>query len=128
MKLAIYNCYPCTCQTTQKRVFFYMLITLKHKKVVEKLLKTLFYGEKNTHLLNGHMLQVYIRIASMRQFQCTHTTNVTKIKETYLEIYNKQVSCPLALPLLNISNCESVLKCLSIGYIYMTAISPNFIS
>ena len=30
--------------------------------------------------------------------------------ETYFEIYTKQVSCPLALPLLNISNCQSVLK------------------
>ena len=53
---------------------------------------------------------------------------VAKIKETYFEIYTKQESCPLALPLLNISNCQSVLKYLSIVYIYMTAISPNLIS
>ena len=32
-----------------------MLIKLKYKKVVEKFVKTLFYGE-NTDLLNGHML------------------------------------------------------------------------
>ena len=32
-----------------------MLITMTHKKVVEKFVKNLFYGE-NTHLLNGHML------------------------------------------------------------------------
>ena len=31
------------------------------------------------------------------------TTYVTKIKETYFKIYTKQVSCSLALPLLNIS-------------------------
>ena len=47
------------------------------------------------------------------------------IKETYFEIYTKQVSCPLALSLLNISNCQSVLKYLSI--VYMTAVSPNLI-
>ena len=50
---------------------------------------------------------------------------VTEIKETYFEIYTKQglcqlalllkkVSCQLALPLLNISNCQSVLKYLSL--------------
>ena len=33
----------------KKLVHFYMLITLKHKKVVEKFMK-------NTHLLNEHML------------------------------------------------------------------------
>ena len=50
----------------------------------------------------------------MRQFQYVPTTYVTDIKETYSEIYTKQVSCPLALPLLNISNCQSVLKYLSL--------------
>ena len=38
----------------------------------------------------------------------------------------KQVSFSLALPLLNISNCQSVLKYLSTVYIYMTAISMNY--
>ena len=42
----------------------------------------------------------------MRQFQCVSTTNATEIKETYFEIYTKQVSCPLALPLLNISSTK----------------------
>ena len=51
---------------------------------------------KLTHLLNGHMLQVHIGIASMRQFQCVPTTYITEIKETYFEIYTKQVSCQLA--------------------------------
>ena len=50
---------------------------------------------------------------------------VTEIKETYFEVYTKQVSCPLALPLLNISNYQSVLQYLSL---YMAAISPNLIS
>ena len=80
IKLAIYYCHLGTCQTTQKLVHFYMPITLK-QKVVEKFVKTLFYGE-NTNLLNG----VHIGIAS----------HVTEIKETYFEIYTKQVSCPLA--------------------------------
>ena len=35
-------------------------------------------------------------IASMRQFQRVLTTYVTEVKETYFEIYTKQVSCPLA--------------------------------
>ena len=52
-------------------------------------MKNLFYG-KNTHLLIGHMLQVHIGIASMRQFQCVPTTYVTEFKETYNEIYTKQ--------------------------------------
>ena len=50
----------------------------------------------------------------MRQFQCVLTTYDTKIKDTYFEIYTKQVSCPLALPPLNISNCKSVLEYLSL--------------
>ena len=37
-------------------------------------------------------------------------TAVTENKENYLEIYTYQVSCPLSLPLLNIPNCQSVLK------------------
>ena len=48
------------------------------------------------------MLEVHIRIASMRQFQCVHTTNVAENKEEkYLEIYIFQVSYPLFLPLSN---------------------------
>ena len=42
MKLAVYYCHPGACQTTQKRVHFYMLITLKHKIVVEKYVKKKF--------------------------------------------------------------------------------------
>ena len=47
--------------------------------------------------------------------QCVPTTYVTENKEeNYLEMKIFQVSCPLSLPLLNISNCQSVLKFLSI--------------
>ena len=42
------------------------------------------------------------------------TTYGTEIKEIYFEIYTEQVSCPLALPLLNISNCQSVLEYVSL--------------
>ena len=42
-------------------------------------------------------------------------TYVTENKEdNYLEIYIFQVSCLLSLPLLNIQNCQSVLKFLSL--------------
>ena len=60
---------------------------------------------KNTRLLNGHVLYVHIGIASMRQFQCVPIKYVTEIKEAHFEIYTKQLSCPLTLPHLNISNC-----------------------
>ena len=67
-------------------------------------MKKKFYGEKHSFIDLTYviMLKVHIGIASMRQFQCVPTTYVTEIKETYFEIYTKQVSCPLALPLLNI--------------------------
>ena len=45
------------------------------------------------------------------------TTYVTENKEeNYLKIYIFQVSCPLSLPLLNISKCQSVLNFLSLYY------------
>ena len=98
IKSALYYCHTGARQTTEKLVHFYMLITLKHKSVVEKFVKNAFMV-KNTHLLNGHMLLVHIGIASLRQFQCVPTTCVTEIKETYFEIYIYQESYPLALPL-----------------------------
>ena len=39
MKLAVFYCQAGARQTTQKLAHFYMLITLKHKKVVEKFVK-----------------------------------------------------------------------------------------
>ena len=39
IKLAIYYCHPIARQTTQKLVYFYMLITLKHSQKAEKFVK-----------------------------------------------------------------------------------------
>ena len=64
----------------------------------------------------------------MRQFQCVPTTNVTEIKETYFEIYTKQVSCPLSLPLLNISNCQPVLKYLSLAFFFIFKLHDSYIT
>ena len=86
---------------------------------------------KNTHLLNGHILLVHIGIASMRQFQCVPTTYVTEIKETYFEIYTKQVSCPLAFSFKHLKLPISIklpVTIWQIVYIYMTAISPILFS
>ena len=53
----------------------------------------------------------------MRQFKCVPITYVTEIKETYFET-------DTSFPLLNISNCQSVLKYLSLylhdSYMYIT--------
>ena len=49
-----------------------MLITLKHKKVVEKFVKNMFMV-KNALWLNGH--------------NYVYQQHVTEIKETYFEIY-----------------------------------------
>ena len=68
---------------------------------------------------NSFYEKTYVKIthwiASMRQFQYVPTTYVTENQEeNYLEIFIFQVSCPLSLPLLNISNCQSVLEYLSL--------------
>ena len=42
--------------------------------------------------------------------------NTENKDENFLEIYIFQVSWPLSLPLLNIPNCQSVLKFLSLYY------------
>ena len=67
----------------------------------------------------------------MRQFQCVPTAYVTKSKETYLEIYTFQVSCPLFCVFkhskLPISIRISVTLPQSV-YICMTAVSPNLSS
>ena len=64
----------------------------------------------------------------MRQFQCGPTTYVTEIKETYFEIYTKQVSCSLAFLFkhLKLPICIKIPVAIwQIVYIYMTDISPN---
>ena len=64
---------------------------------------------KKTYVVGTHWNCLY------RQFQRVSTTYVTESKEeNFLEIYIFQVSCTLSLPLLNISNCQSVLKYLSL--------------
>ena len=70
-------------------------------KGVEKFVKYLFNGE-NTHLLNGHMLYV-------------PTTYVTEIKETYFEISVNKYHIHRLSSFKNISNCQSVLKYLSLN-------------
>ena len=69
---------------------------------------------KYTHLLNGHMLYVHIGIASMRQFQCVPATYVTEIKETYFEIYTKQVSCTIKHIKLPTFSDSDVMLCLQL--------------
>ena len=67
---------------------------------------------KTPHCWKSH---VTAHMLSMRQVQCVPTAYVTKNKETYFEIYTHQVSsCSLPLSLPNISNCQSVLKYLSL--------------
>ena len=69
-------------------------------KVIEKFVKNV-YGDKHSFIELTYVVGA-------------PTSHVTEIKEIYFEIYTKQVSCPLALPLLNISNCQSVLKYISL--------------
>ena len=81
---------------------------------------------KNTHLLNGHMLQVHIGYASMRGNSNVYQQHnyVTEIKKTYFEIYTKEVSSSfkhLKLP----TGIKIPVTLLKIVYICMTAISPN---
>ena len=64
-------------------------------KVVEKLMKTLLYSEKHSVIEWTYVVGA-LGIASMRQFECVPTAYVTEVKETYFDIFTKQVSCPLA--------------------------------
>ena len=82
-------------------------------KVVENVFKK-YYG-KNPVIEKTYVVGTHVGIASLKQFQCVPTTFVTEKKEeNYLEMYIVQVSCPLSLPLLNIPNCQSVSKFLSL--------------
>ena len=68
-------------------------------------MKTLFYGEK-------YLFIEWTYAVGAHWNQCVSTTYVTEIKETYFEIYTTLMS--IGFPLLNISNCKSVLKYLSL--------------
>ena len=81
-----------------------LLITLKHKKVVDIFVKKV-YGEKHSFIELTYVVGAHC--------SCVPTTYVTENKDTYFEIYTYQESFPLALPLLNISSCQLVLKYLS---------------
>ena len=52
-----------------------------------------------------------------------------KIRKLVLSLYLNLVLCPLYLPILNISNCQSILEYMSLHHklfkIFMTTISPN---
>ena len=55
---------------------------------------------------------------------------VTKIGKKHFEVYNYKVSCPMSVPFLSISKCQSVLKYLSLCttnslYLHDSYISPN---
>ena len=68
---------------------------------------------------------------TMRQFQCVPTAYITEIKETYFEIYIKQVSCALTSSFKHLKRPISIkipVTIWQIVYIYMTALSPNLIS
>ena len=64
---------------------------------------------------NSFLEKTYVVGTHWNCLICVPTTYVTENKEeNYLEIYIFQVSWPLSLPLLNILNCQSVLKFLSL--------------
>ena len=48
--MTIYYCHPGACQTTQKLVHFYILIPLKHIKVVKEVCKNMFDDEKHSFI------------------------------------------------------------------------------
>ena len=73
-----------------------------------------------------HILSIHVGIASMGQFQLVPTTYDTEKKGNHFEINAYQVSCPLSVPLYNMSVKISV-TILQIVYINMTALSPNLI-
>ena len=68
-------------------------------KVVENLL---FFLKKKLMMKNSFIELTYV--------EGEPTTYNTEFKETYFEIYIYQESWPLSLCLLNIPNCQSVLK------------------
>ena len=78
-------------------------------KVVDNLFEKSLWCKKNSFISN-RVLWVHIGIAYMKQFQCVPSAYATENKDNYLEIYTYQVPCPLSQSLLNIQNCQSVLK------------------
>ena len=93
------------------------------QKVVEKFVKTLFYGEKHSFIEWTYVVGAHWN-ASMRQFQCVPTTYVTEIKEPYFDKYHVHWLSSYKHPKLPIS-IKLPVTLLQIVYICMTAISPN---
>ena len=78
-----------------------------------KLVENLF--KKTLMVKNSYIEKTYVVGTHWNCLIEDLQTYVTENKEeNYLEIYIFQVSCPLSLPLLNIPNCQSVLKFLSL--------------
>ena len=102
------------CMTNyMKSVHFYMLISLNKCKWLRICLKKLMV--KNSFLEKTCVVGTHSNCLIEAIPMCTYHTYVTEIKEeNYLEIYVFQVYCPLSLHLLNIPNCQSVLKFLSL--------------
>ena len=70
-----------------------MLVTLKHKKVVEKFVKNLFYGETHSFIEWTNVVG-----AQWNVYQCVPTTYVTEIKETYVHWHSsfKHLKLPIS--------------------------------
>ena len=73
--MAVYYCHSGARKTTQKLVHFYVLITLKHKKEVEKSVKTLFCGERHSfieciYVVGAHLNCLYEAIPMCTNNKC----------------------------------------------------------
>ena len=79
-------------------------------KVVENLLKKKLLV-KNSFIEKTYVVGT-INLIGNSNVYLQHV--IENKEENYLKIYIFQVSCPLPLPLLNIPNCQSVLKFLSL--------------
>ena len=69
-----------------------MLTTLKHKKVAEKFVNNLFYGENTQVLIWTYVVGAHCNCLYMLLYL-----------RNFIEIYTKQVACPLAILF---SNCQ----------------------
>ena len=89
-------------------------------KVVEKFVKNLFYAEKHAFIEKIYVVGTHLEFLIEAFPLCT--TYVTEIKETYFEIYTKQVLCPLAFlsQHLKLSISFKIVNCLYLHDSYIT--------